>query len=497
MDYLNSLVSQFRSHANEQIEKKTGLPSESLNSTQVKKVKEGQEKGEGWIQVYGDKEEPIIEVSPEEMKAFDRGRAVDSTWASIKSILFGFTDVCAVSMSPNHSLSAISPTDQELATWIDTTSMSNFKVPIGKTNAWTLHLAPYQLMQTLTPDMKCFGTTVICTGQGSNTMFQNMIILYSEKTQKEDQLIIRQVRVTPQDPCWSTAKLMLMHNLNHQMVLHTHPVTHVLVASTFYLLRQAIPDSEHPMRRLLDPHSKYTDAITAKVLDDQYSILLDHVSIFSPFDISMKTTHSFHLQPAHKEAVMNVQRTFDTSTTYGRMMNEAQGIIEAWVSRAMTEIESKEGQKTGLSLDPGMQQWWKSLRKHFGSKHLYPYKTRTLTPTLALQLVSTLVFMASIEHSVEHALYAQIPSDTKPWRWRGPLPQSPQDSCEPDLTQYDTFQQEAANHMFFKSMPSTQLQHVKYKGIIMNNEWLSIQLHELYRKYQLVHPRLLSCSIDW
>ena len=303
-------------------------------------------------------------------------------------------------------------------------------------------------------------------------------------------------KVVESDLAWSAAKLLLMHNINHELVLHQHPSLHVTSTSFCYLTRLYIPDINHPLRCLLDPHFEYTLAITASVLNNSDSILLKHSGTFSPFDINFEEMNTFHLEISHQHLKFNIRNPFTrnkiSNLPYSRMMNEYWTIISEWCSKYVDKYIPQ--------IDESIKMWWKQIRRHFGHCHLSPWKTtRIITIALLKRILTSLIFLVSIQHSTDHWLYAQIPVECKPWRWNGPLPENAQDpSTNPELHIYDIFQAGATNHMFFTNVPQICLSKVSYSGFYpMNNEWLFSQLEQVYEKYKLVPSNKISVSIDW
>lgn len=490
---LGRMLNWFRDTVNPYVSTATSLPVETVPKKQVRKCRET--KGEGtWIRIYGDKEEPLIVASATEIDQFKQDRGLSSSIKAFGSVCLGLN--ASVWTSLNLQSSTQVPSDLQLKQWILNSSLCRYVDEKG-----VIDFSPYQHMATLDATMKHFGTQLALTSYDLNIRQIKVTLPKRKSRGGNDRKKERQYVASPRDPIWPIVKEMWMHNMNHELVLHRHPLLHVIAGSSFYLARMSIPDATHPIRRLLDTHAKYTDAITSMVLDNQYSILSDHVSAFSPFDTTLETDHSFDLQPSHKTLEFSLLNPFDhlRCIKYGRMMCEYRTMLEQWISHF---LELHYFSTHQLESDTLVQTWWKRWRQHFGRKHFTPWKeSRHLTKHWLVQALTSLVFSASIEHSSDHWLYAQIPYQYKSWRWRGQVPINPKqdvtDAMGADLTSYDVFQEEASNHMFFTVNVSVPLAHVVYEGCPMDNQVLKHELERIYGVYNLVPPDKISCSIDW
>ncbi len=475
----------FHDSLNVCLERETGLTNEAVPKKQQHDYNKGVKGKELWVKPYGNKEEPLCVVTPEELKEFDDDRLPSSIYKTVTASIWGAS--VTLKNVVQQSLGLTAPSDTDLKRWIVSSTICQF----GRDGI--LHLAPYENLKTLLPDMKSFGTT-LHYGGGFNTLdLRKIDIRYKQKFS---------FSVRPQDPAWSAAKLMLMHNLNHQLVLHKHPCLHVLATTLCAITRKHLPHADHPIRSLLDAHFKYTFAITGAVINTSHSILMEHANEFSPFDIDIDTMHSFHLQPSHKHLFRfdldpNIEfaELSKQHIIYGTMMSEYYALIQKWV---------KEYAKKYFAWDSSdlyaAQKWWKAIRRHFGKRHLIPWTdTATLTPNLLLRILTSIVFSVSIQHSTDHIRYASIPAIHKPWSWHGPLPSTPLDSqATPDIPMYELFQAEAANKMFFGVNPQTALQDVSYgPKFPMDNSMLRHGLERLYFKYGYFEPSQIGVSIDW
>jgi hypothetical protein len=270
-------------------------------------------------------------------------------------------------------------------------------------------------------------------------------------------------KVTPKDPAWEAAKLISMHAINHKIVLQVHSMIHFPVSVIAQITQQELTE-DNPVKWLLLPHLKYTAGVNDLVLNRSYSVLLDHTNPASPFDTSFETTHLYDLQPGFAQCKISktMPLRYPSEFAFGRMMNEYVTVIEWWVQHLLqlvlfeTAIETPPSAAAHLNQ---LQSWFKQISvalPAFWSEYSADNLTRALVYILT---------KVTVEHSAQHYLYAQIPTNVKPWRWRSELPQSAQHQI--DLSRVakriDRFQEEVANQSIFGVSPAALLRDVQYR----------------------------------
>src|SRR5665648_165459 len=280
----------------------TGLPTESLPEKQVDLLQQAKE---DIPTVVYPNEPPMVKLSAKQLKQFSSKRKASILWKSLQAIPH------ALYRAVFHK-SPVPLTDDQLVQCIDQTSMHTLCKLVRRPKHYCIDLKRFYDLPTFT-GFCCMGTIANFTydRKTSAKLTLDNIVLYQSAGQN---FIVKSI-----DSAWDFAKLMLMHNLNHEITLGKHALTHFPTNSLIVRTAQWLPES-HAVYQFLQPHFRYTLGINNLVLNSPASILSDHNNLASPFDIPFDTVHKFNIQPAYKEYRFLARPLYNSKFTYGRMM---------------------------------------------------------------------------------------------------------------------------------------------------------------------------------
>lgn len=469
----------------------TGLPSEPLPEKQVELLKQAKE--DTPTVVYPN-EAPMVKLSAKQLKQFTAKRKASILLKSLQSIPH------ALHRAVFHK-SPVSLTDDQLVQCIDQTSMHMLckQKSNNKKRLYCIDLKRFYELPTFT-GFCCMGTIANFTQDSKTSSLRSL----SSKL-KLDNIVLypstgENFIVKPSDSAWDFAKLMLMHNLNHEITLGKHAMTHFPTNSLIVLTAQWLPES-NAVYQFLQPHFRYTLGINNLVLNSSASILVDHNNLASPFDIPFDTVHKFNIQPAYKEYRFLARPLYNSKFTYGRMMQSYWNSFRPLVQQLVTTYVDAEKQAKSKQAQH-LKRWADRVSRIIRG---FPSgKEVTRSTDVLIDTLTTIAVTVSIDHSSQHYTYAQIPSTGKPWRIRSRVPLNANDAIHLSSMNWyvDAFQEEAANRVFFNVDPASQLIHVKYYNEnkqVLELDYLGFRkrLQKCAEKFPHVPLEKIAPSIDF
>lgn len=370
-------------------------------------------------------------------------------------------------------------TDKEFAKIIDTTP---YCMITKRRDSKTLIIDMQHMRNLKTfPGMQTAGIKVYLNADG---FLPRKIVIFPSDC--------KEFAVCPCDKAWDVAKMLAMRALNHIMTLGAHPLLHFPM-NVIGAFAQSDLSKDNPVYHFLQPHIRFTLGINDAVLNHDNSILVNHNNFASPFDCKMADVYQLHFIPEWKQYhFVNSSSGYPCEFQFGRMMQQYRDVLERWVKCYLKSVHLSRCH-------------WKEIKEWFEhiSCHLNGWWQDCNDKTLIAALTSIMI-KVSVEHSAQHYLYSQVPSEVKPWRWRHRIPQHADDDVDVRNVQWrvDGFQEEIANRTFFSVNPASLLKDVKYKDecghvIAMNYRQFKCDLEEVEECYPCMPLKFIAPSIDY
>ena len=305
-------------------------------------------------------------------------------------------------------------------------------------------------LPTLTADLHMAPTVVLMRREANAQRFRSLAIRVGDE-----------VFTPAHGPRWILARYFVLMNAAMQVVLIWHPRLHFPHDTLNAVTRSLLPP-EHPVRRLVTPHTWLTLGLHKAVIHHRRSVLHNSQrEIYTPFAI---TTEGAHECVARGLAGIPGRRGYPeyrwgqdlpgVHTAYGRYRQQWFDAFFAMCRRALSEVspsDSRVAEWAGHIADfvPGFPG-----ADHIGDEDV-------LARTLATWMVGVSVF-----HSADHFSFGNISPSLAPLRLRTPPPchQSSLREIEPEslVTPEDHLRRLIAHEMFFKPVVLRPLSTVRY-----------------------------------
>ncbi|MDO9017507.1 MAG: hypothetical protein Q8S73_40270 [Deltaproteobacteria bacterium] len=267
--------------------------------------------------------------------------------------------------------------------------------------------------------------------------------------------------VTPDEgDAWRLARWYALQGAQLRLVTAAHPRLHFPADVINAVTRSALP-KRHPLRRLIEPHTRFTLGLHESVIHHRRSAIHNSQrELYNPFPYTTEGMH--RMVAAGKGGVEGntawpAWRFGDLFTgehvPYGRFRR---AWLDAWVRFAG---EALAGVAPG---DPDVRAWADHIAAWLPG---FPDGRRIAAEGELARAAATYLCTVSTFHTADHHSFAAIALEKMPWRLRRAMPAAgPVEALDPDalVAPEDSFRVTLAHAMFFRPAVITSLRDVTY-----------------------------------
>ena len=313
----------------------------------------------------------------------------------------------------------------------------------------TLDLWAVADMETVDPELHLAPCTVLLKRNAAGTRYRVLAVRVGERT------------VQPHEgPAWALARYFVLLAAATLTITIWHPRLH-FPHDTFHAVTRALLPDGHPIRRIVDPHTRLTLGLHKAVVHHRRSVVHNSQrELYTPF---AATTESIHRGVALGIAGMPGRRGFPafrwgddlpgTHTTYGQYRQEWAEAIRRFCDDALQAVPAD---------DPLVREWATHIAKTVPG---FPDAEAIRRPGALADAVSVWLRGVTVFHTADHHSFAQIPLGHAPLRLRTPPP----DQVEPSrfdpqhlVSREDHLRRQLAHEMFFRPSVVYALADVRY-----------------------------------
>jgi hypothetical protein len=248
----------------------------------------------------------------------------------------------------------------------------------------------------------------------------------------------------PGEPGWELAKYFVLQGAQLRLVVSAHPRLHFPNDAVLGVTRTAL-SQEHPLRRLLTPHGRYTLGLHEGVIHHRRSAIHNSQrEWYAAFPFTTEGQHKLVASGHHGVAghadwqpYRFSDGLFGEHVPYGRFRRDWFEEMSLYVDDALRHVR----------VDDTLRAWADHLA---GWVEGFPDASALATPGTLVRTVASYLAAVSVYHSGDHYSYSTIPLEEMPWRLRRPPhdpgPWLPDELLSPE----DTFRQVLCHAMFFR-----------------------------------------------
>ena len=258
---------------------------------------------------------------------------------------------------------------------------------------------------------------------------------------------------------WARARAFFLQGCSLSLVAGIHASLHFPGDSVIAVTREVLP-VDHPVARLVEAHAYLQLPLNYGVRWNARSVAWnDQREVYTPFPTSGEGTFegfADHYVGIEGNSGYPGWRYPMSAPTfpgpYGDFLRAYYAVFLAFCRRVAAHVSPS---------DAAMARWGAALHELLPG---FPSPTELEDPEVLARALTTFVHGASVWHSVEHHVFAELPVRHVPQRLRvdPPTGDDPPVPFGEWMTPTDVFRQEMARQMFYEARPVRTLLEVRY-----------------------------------